>query len=125
VLAQIETWIAQQRSMHLPEGPMGAALRYIGNQWKPLTVFMSDPAIPIHNNASESALRIVALARKNSLFFGHEQAARNFSVLYSLVQTAERYGINALAYLEDVLMRVQTHPAARIDELLPDRWKPG
>jgi hypothetical protein len=26
------------------------------------------------------------LARKNSLFFGHEQAARNFSVLYWLVQ---------------------------------------
>jgi transposase len=40
------------------------------------------------------------------------------------VQTAERHGVNALAYLEDVLMRVQTHPAARIDELLPDQWKP-
>ena len=87
-------------------------------------MFLSDPQIPIHNNASESALRIVALARKNSLFFGHEQAARNFSVLYSLVQTAERHGVNALAYLEDVLIRVQTHPASRIDELLPDQWKP-
>jgi len=103
---------------------MGAALRYINNQWKPLTVFMTDPKIPIHNNASESALRIIALARKNSLFFGHEQAARNFSILYSLVQTAERCGINALSYLEDVLMRLQSHPASRIGELLPDRWKP-
>jgi transposase len=82
VLDQIETWIAEQRPIHLPEGPMGAALRYITNQWKPLTVFLSDPKIPVHNDASESALRIVALARKNSLFFGHEQAARNFSVLY-------------------------------------------
>jgi transposase len=124
VLDQIQAWMAEQRPKHLPEGPMGAALRYITNQWKPLTVFLSDAQIPIHNNASESALRIVALARKNSLFFGHEQAARNFSVLYSLVQTAERHGVNALAYLEDVLMRVQTHPAARIDELLPDHWKP-
>jgi transposase len=86
---------------------------------------MSDPKIPIHNNASESALRIVALSRKNTLFFGHEQAARNFSILYSLVQTAERHGVNALAYLEDVLMRVQTHTASRVEELLPDRWKPG
>jgi transposase len=124
VLDQIQAWIAEQRPKHLPEGPMGAALRYISNQWKPLTVFLSDPLIPIHNNASESALRIVALARKNSLFFGHEHAARNFSVLYSLVQTAERHGVNALAYLEDVLMRVQTHPASRIDELLPDQWNP-
>jgi hypothetical protein len=45
--------------------------------------------------SSESALQIVALARKNSLFFGHEQAARNFSVLYSLVQTAERHGVKS------------------------------
>jgi len=125
VLDQLKTWIDEQRPKHLPEGPMGAALRYISNQWTPLTVFMSDPQIPIHNNASENALRIIALARKNSLFFGHEQAARNFSVLYSLVQTAERHHINALEYLEDVLMRVQTHPASRIDELLPDHWKPN
>jgi len=69
-------------------------------------------------------LRIISFGEKNSLFFGHEQAARNFSILYSLVQTAERHHINALDYLEDVLMRVQTHPASRIDELLPDRWKP-
>ena len=125
VLDRVQAWIAEQRPKHLPEGPMGAALRYISNQWTPLTVFMSDPKIPIHNNASESALRIIALARKNTLFFGHEQAARNYSVLYSLVQTAERHGINALDYLQDVLMRVQTHPASRIEELLPDRWKPG
>jgi transposase len=124
VLDQLRTWIDQQRPNHLPEGPMGAALRYISNQWKPLTVFMTDSKIPIHNNASESALRIIALARKNTRFFGNENAARNFSVLYSLVQTAERHGVNALAYLEDVMMRVQTHPAARIHELLPDHWKP-
>jgi hypothetical protein len=67
---------------------MGAALRYISNQWQQLTVFMSDPKIPIQNNASESALRIVALSRKNTLFFSHEQAARNFSILYSLDPTA-------------------------------------
>jgi transposase len=125
VLDRIQAWIAEQRPQHLPEGPMGAALRYITNQWNPLTVFMSDPKIPIHNNASESALRIIALARKNTLFFGHEQAARNYSVLYSLVQTAERNGINALDYLQDVLVRVQTHPVSRIEQLLPDRWKPG
>jgi transposase len=82
--------------------------------------------VPIaRSNASESALRIIALARKNTLFFGHEQAARNYSVLYSLVQTAERNGINALDYLQDVLVRVQTHPVSRIEQLLPDRWKPG
>jgi transposase len=27
-------------------------------------------------------------------------------------------------YLADVLLRVQTHPASRIDELLPHHWTP-
>jgi transposase len=33
-------------------------------------------------------------------------------------------GINPVDYLADVLMRVQTHPASRIDDLLPHHWKP-
>jgi transposase len=60
---------------------MGQALRYMKNQWTRLTSFLDDPRIPIHNNARESALRIVALARKNSLFFGNDAAGRRFMVL--------------------------------------------
>jgi len=29
-----------------------------------------------------------------------------------------------VAYLQDVLMRVDTHPASRINELLPQHWTP-
>jgi len=45
-------------------------------------------------------------------------------VLYTLVASCEKLGINAIDYLTDVLMRVQTHAASRIHELLPHRWKP-
>jgi transposase len=38
--------------------------------------------------------------------------------------TCEAKGVNPAAYMTDVLLRVQTHPAARIDELLPHNWKP-
>jgi hypothetical protein len=37
--------------------------------------------------------------------------------------SCEKHGLNAIDYLTDVLMRVQTHPASQIDELLPHRWK--
>ncbi|HZN38668.1 MAG TPA: transposase domain-containing protein, partial [Planctomycetota bacterium] len=30
--------------------------------------------------------------------------------------------VDMLAYLADVLVRVATHPASRIDELLPANW---
>lgn len=42
----------------------------------------------------------------------------------TLVATCEANGVNPLDYLSDVLLRVQDHPAAEIDDLLPHRWKP-
>jgi hypothetical protein len=36
----------------------------------------------------------------------------------------ESCDVDPVAYLRDVLLRIDTHPASRIDELLPDHWKP-
>jgi hypothetical protein len=43
----------------------------------------------------------------------------------SLCATCKELGIDPFAYLRDVLGRVSTHPNSRIEELLPDRWKPA
>ncbi len=102
---------------------MGAALRYLRNQWFRLTAFLDDPLIPIHNNASEAALRIIALFRKNSLFFGNDLAGRRFMILYSLIATCERHDINPEVYLADILIRIQDHPKDRVAELLAHAWK--
>jgi transposase len=47
----------------------------------------------------------------------------NLAGLYSLV-ACEAHDVDPVAYLRDVLLRVDTHPASRIDELLPHRWNP-
>ncbi len=41
----------------------------------------------------------------------------------SLCTTCKNLGIDPQAYLRDGLDRISTHPAKRIDELLPDRWQ--
>jgi transposase len=63
--------------------------------------------------------------RKKFLFIGSDEAGENLAGLYSLIATCEVNGVNPVAYLADVLLRVQTHPASRMDELLPHRWKPA
>ena len=73
--------------------------------------------------ASERALRVVALGRKNFLFVGDAEKGENLAGLYSLVATCEAHDVDPVAYLRDVLLRVDTHPASRIDDLLPHRWK--
>ena len=89
-----------------------------------MQAFLGNAGIPVDNNASERALRTFALGRKNWLFVGNDVAGEHMAVLMSLVRSCEAVGINPKAYLADVLMRIQTHPNSRIDELLPDVWKP-
>lgn len=123
VLNKLLVWMKDTRPLYEPASAMGKAIGYIVNQWGRLTAFIDDPCMPIHNNASESALRIIAMARKSSLFFGNSEAARRLVILYSLVATCEKNGVNPEVYIRDVLTRLPNWPADRIGELLPHRWK--
>ena len=86
--------------------------------------FLHDPKLALDNNRAERALRRVALGRRNFLFVGSKRAGQNLAILYSLVTSCEQNQVNPLAYLADVLTRLADYPARKIDDLLPDRWKP-
>ena len=77
----------------------------------------------LDNNGSEGALRVVAKSGDSSLFVGNDEAGQRLAILLSLTRTALASGINPEAYIADLLIRVQTWPASRIDELLPWNWK--
>jgi transposase len=121
---RFKVWLEAEKARHLPKGPMGTAIQYTLNNWEELGRFLTDARIPLDNNCAESALRRVALGRKNYLFVGNDKAGRNIAGLYSLVATCEAHEINPVAYLTDVLVRLPTHPMSRLDELLPQNWKP-
>jgi hypothetical protein len=61
--------------------------------------------------------------RKNWLFAGSDKGGETAAALLSLCTTCKTLGIDPEAYLRDVLDRVSTHPARRLEELLPDRWQ--
>ena len=73
------------------------------------------------NNATENAIRPIALGKKNWLHLGSDRGGKTAATLLSLVQSCKLLGNEPFAYLRDVLDRVSTHPASRIDDLLPDR----
>jgi transposase len=66
----------------------------------------------------------VALGRKNFLFVQSEDAGNNIAIVYSLIASCERASVNPIAYLTDVLDRIDGVDDADLRELLPDRWKP-
>jgi transposase len=122
-LARLQKWTERVTPLFEPKSPMAQALGYLRNQWERLTLFVTDPKIPIHNNAAEASLRIIALGRKNFLFFGNDKAGDNFAILYSLIATCEKHQVNPVEYFTDVLIRIQDYPKNKVAELLPHRWK--
>jgi transposase len=125
VLKRIETWLEDEKPKHLPKSPLGQAIRYTEGQWTALTRFLENAKLPLDNNQSESALRVAALGRKNFLFVGHDEGGEHLAGLYSLVASCETNGVNPQTYLADVLLRLRSHPASRVDELLPHLWSPA
>lgn len=126
ILEAFRKWLGEQSdgpSPVLPKSPMGLATHYVLSNWTALVRYTDDGDLSIDNNAAEQAMRPVALGRKNWLFAGSDNGGRTAAVLYGLVATCRRHGLDPFRYLRDVIGRLSDHPANRIDELLPDRWK--
>lgn len=122
-MERFHAWLLEQKDRWPPKGPLGKAIAYALNQWDALCVFLDDEHVPPDNNRSENALRIIALGRKNWQLVGHEEAGQNTAILHTIVANCVLAGVNPQEYLADVLIRVQSHPANRIAELTPERWK--
>jgi transposase len=123
VLARVNDWLDAESEVVLPRSPMATAITYARNQWQALTTYATQGFLNIDNNASERALKRVAIGRKNWLFAGHDQAAENHARLWSLIASAERHGVDPQRYLTSVLAKIGTTPAGELAQFLPDIWK--
>ena len=101
---------------------LAKALQYLLNQREALSLFLTDACVPIHNNLSERALRIVALLRKNALFVGNDESGENLAMLLSMAATCQLHGVDPEAWLADVLIRVG-EPGNTVEDLLPAGWR--
>jgi len=123
VLAQIKEWLDAEGQVVLPRSPLGQAITYARNQWSALVTYTTQGFLNIDNNASERALKRVAIGRKNWLFAGHDAAALNHARLWTLIASAERHGIDPQRYLTSVLAKIGQTPAAKLDQFLPNVWQ--
>lgn len=125
VIADIEKWCAEIAAKEPPKSALAAAVGYVRNQWTALTRFLEDGAIPIDNTLVERALRGVSQGRKNFLFAGSDTGAMRAATMYTILATCRLCGVEPLAYVEDVLRKIQTGrwPYGRLRELLPDEWR--
>ncbi|MFM0283389.1 IS66 family transposase [Paraburkholderia sediminicola] len=125
VAEALHAWMAQQRVRVSEGSAIAKALDYSLRRWVALTRYLDDPQVPIDNNWCENQIRPIAIGRNNWLFAGSLRAGRRAAAAMSLIQSAKLNGHDPYAYLKDVLTRLPTQPASRLEELLPHRWQPS
>ena len=119
----LNKWLTLQRQK-VPDGSATAkAIDYSLNRWAALTRYLDDGDLPADNNWVENQIRPIALGRNNWLFAGSLRAGKRAAAVMSLVHSARLNGHDPYAYLKDVLERLPTQPASRVQELLPHRWQ--
>jgi len=89
-----------------------------------LNRYLVDGRLEIDNNLTENAIRPSAVGKKNWLFIGHPDAGWRSAVIYSIVVSCQRRGIEPWDYLRDVLTRLPAMKHSEISGLLPANWKP-
>ena len=119
----LRQWLTRRRGQ-VPDGSATAkAIDYSLGRWAALVRYIDDGDLPIDNNHLENRIRPVALGRSNWMFAGSLRAGQRAAAVMSLIQSAKLNGHDPYRYLKDVLTRLPTHPASRIEELLPYTWE--
>ncbi len=124
ILAVFHRWLMATRQQVPPGSATMKAIDYSLKRWSELTRFAEDGDVPISNNWVENQIRQIALGRANWLFAGSLRAGKRGAAVMSLLHSARMNGHDSYAYFKDVLERLPTNPASRIEELLPHRWLP-
>ena len=108
-----------------PKSNLGKACNYLLGQWSPLISHCLFGETRIDNNLIENAIRPSAVGKKNFLFIGSPTAGQRSAIIYSIIVSCERHGIDPYTYMRDVLQRLPTMSNQdNLDALLPVNWKP-
>ena len=119
----LKTKALELRPTFLPKSTMGKALSYFIDEYDALTGYLRDGRYEIDNNLVENAIRPTAVGRKRWLFIGHPDAGWRSAVIYSMIVSCRRRGINPQDYLTEALSCLPSMKIGEIPSLLPGNWK--
>jgi hypothetical protein len=70
----------------------------------------------------ENAIRPTALGKKNWLFVGEANAGERSAIIYTIIESCRRRGLDPYAYLREVLTRLPRMTNHQIPEVIPAAW---
>ncbi len=111
---------------HRPTTAIGKACSYLLGQWDALVRICDYGQVKLDNNLIENAVRPTAVGKKNWLFIGAPDAGKRSAIIYTIILSCKRCGVDPHAYIRDLLTRLP-HMSNQDDytHLLPQNWKPA
>jgi transposase len=107
-----------------PKSKLGKACTYLMGQWSALINHCLFGDTRLDNNLIENAIRPSAVGKKNFLFIGSPEAGQRTAIIYSIIVSCERHGLDPLAYMTDVLEKLPAMSNQdQLFPLLPSNWK--
>lgn len=119
VLTELKKWLDENVGRTTPSMKIGEAMRYSLNHWEGLTKYLTDGKLEIDNNPVERSIRPVAIGRKNYMFAGSEEGAKNLAMMYSFFGTCKAQGIEPFEWMKSTLEKMPDYDPKLIEELLP------
>ena len=127
IFDSLELWMEQTYQKVIPKSLIGKAIKYAYPLWTRMRNYLGGGRIKIDNNLAENAIRPFTISRKNFLFCGNHQAAKNTGIICSLLATSKAQEVNPRRWLNDVIAKLPIYlersSGQDLKELLPNVWK--
>lgn len=119
IINEIGQYIAQESDKVTPHSPIGIAFGYCLNRWISLQNYLKHGMLEIDSNLIENSIRPLALGRKNYLFAGSHEAAKDIAMFYSFFATCTKNDINPKRWLTHVIQNINDTKTSELKNLLP------
>ncbi len=122
LLALINRALRSKQTQFRPTSATGKAINYTLSLWDKLVLYCDAGQVLIDNNPTENAIRPTAIGKKNYLFFGAPEAGQRSAIIYTILESCRKHGVNQYDYLCDIFKRLPSMTNQQTAELTPARW---
>jgi transposase len=123
VIQEFEKWMYSITGDLLPKSLMRKAVDYTFSMLPRLTRYVTNGSYAIDNNPVENAIRPMAIGRKNYLFCGNHQTARDTAMFYTFLGCCKLAKVNSFEWLTYVLQNINDTKVSELHKLFPENWK--
>lgn len=103
IMEALRSYLNEQEKVFEPNGVAGKAIQYMLKRWTELTQFLRHAHVPLDNNLTERALKLIIQIRKSSMFYKTLKSAKIASYIQTALYSAAQNEINPYEYMKAVL----------------------